>query len=100
MKSTYVPCLLLAGIPALVTGPVALAVTAPPAEIVIPGEKIFPESLTSTADGSVIVGSIAAKTIFRAKPGSATAEAWIQPGTDGLGNIHLAQVSAHSASSY
>ena len=61
--------------------------SAPPAEIVIPGERVFPESLTSTADGTVIIGSIGARTIFRAKPGAATAEAWIQPGTDGMQGI-------------
>jgi glucose/arabinose dehydrogenase/mono/diheme cytochrome c family protein len=51
-----------------------------PAEIAIPGEKIFPESLTSTTDGTIIIGSIGARTIFRVKPGSTTAEAWIGPG--------------------
>lgn len=58
-----------------------------PAEIVIPGEKVFPESLTSTAEGAVIVGSVGARTIFRAKHGAATAEAWIQPGTGGAQGI-------------
>lgn len=58
-----------------------------PAEIAIPGEKIFPESLTSSSDGSVIIGSIGAKTIWRAKPGANTTEAWIQPGTDGMQSI-------------
>ncbi len=50
-----------------------------PAELAIPGEKIYPESLTSTADGTVIIGSIGTRTIFRVKPGSATAEPWIGP---------------------
>ena len=70
----------------LAVGAAAQAAT-PPAEILIPGERVFPESLTSTADGTVIIGSIGAKTIFRAKPGSASAEAWIQPGTDGMNAI-------------
>ena len=65
----------------------SLAHAAAPAEIVIPGERIFPESLTSAADGSVIIGSVGARTIFRAKPGSGAAEAWIQPGTDGMQGI-------------
>ena len=60
----------------------------PPApEVVIPGEHISPESLTSTADGHVIIGSIQAATIWRAAPGAATAEAWIKPGTDGLQGV-------------
>lgn len=53
-----------------------------PAELTIPGEKIYPESLTSTADGRIIIGSIGARTIFVVKPGSAIAEPWIQPDDD------------------
>jgi sugar lactone lactonase YvrE len=65
----------------------SMAHAAAPAEIVIPGERIFPESLTSSADGSVIFGSVGARTIFRAKPGAAAADVWIQPGTDGMQGI-------------
>jgi streptogramin lyase len=61
-----------------------VAQAAPPATIVIPGERIVPESLTSSKDGSVIFGSVGARTIWRAKPGSAMAEAWIKPDTDGM----------------
>jgi glucose/arabinose dehydrogenase/mono/diheme cytochrome c family protein len=53
-----------------------------PAQLAIPGERIYPESLTSTADGTVIIGSIGTRTIFRVKRGSATAEPWIGPGGD------------------
>jgi sugar lactone lactonase YvrE len=63
------------------------AAATPPDTITVPGEKIFPESLTSSGDGSVIIGSISQKTIFRAKPGAATADVWIAAGTDGLGNV-------------
>ena len=56
-------------------------------EIVIPGEKIFPESITSAKDGSVIIGSIGARTIWRAQKDSGNAEAWIQPGTDGMQGV-------------
>jgi glucose/arabinose dehydrogenase/mono/diheme cytochrome c family protein/sugar lactone lactonase YvrE len=52
---------------------------AAPAELKIPGEKIYPESITSTADGRVIIGSIGARTIYVVKPGAASAEPWIQP---------------------
>jgi len=55
---------------------------APPAELAIPGEKIYPESLTSTADGRVIIGSIVARTIYVVKPGGATAEPWIRPDSE------------------
>jgi len=53
----------------------------------IPGERVFPESLTSTADGAVIIGSIGARTIFRAAPGSGNAEVFIKPDTDGMKGI-------------
>ncbi len=53
--------------------------TMAPAELSIPGERIYPESLTSTSDGTVIIGSIGARMIFRVKPGSAAAEVWIGP---------------------
>jgi sugar lactone lactonase YvrE len=81
--------LLLASLSAL---PVTLntlpaAAAALPDTITIPGEKIFPESLTSSSDGSVIIGSIAQKTIYRAKPGAAAAEVWIAPGTEGLNSV-------------
>jgi hypothetical protein len=65
----------------------AAADAAAPATITIPGERLITESLTSTKDGSVIVGSVMGRTIFRAKPGADTAEAWIQPGTDGLTGV-------------
>jgi hypothetical protein len=57
---------------------VAASSTAAPAELHIPGEKIYPESITSSADGRVVIGSIGARTIYVVKPGAATAEPWIQ----------------------
>lgn len=56
---------------------------AAPAEIALTGERIFPESLTAAGDGTIIIGSMGGKGIFRAKPGAATAEPWIAPGADG-----------------
>lgn len=60
---------------------------AAPASIHIPGERLFTESLTSTKDGTVIIGSVMGRTIFRVKRGADTAEAWIQPGTAGLAGV-------------
>ena len=65
----------------------AAANAAAPATITIPGERLFTESFTSAKDGTVIVGSVMGRTIFRAKPGAETAEAWIQPGTEGLAGV-------------
>lgn len=81
MKLTSIATLVAAALAA------SAAAAEPPAEIVVPGERLFTESLTSTADGSVIIGSVGGRTIFRAQPGSATAEPWIKPGTDGLAGV-------------
>lgn len=45
------------------------------------------ENLTSSQDGSVYFGSTAKGTIYRAAPGAAQAEAWIQASTTGLTNV-------------
>src|SRR5690348_9509232 len=63
------------------------ASAAPPAEIVIPGKRLWTESLTSTRDGSVSVATMGTGEIFRAKPGAATAELWIKPAKTGPVNL-------------
>lgn len=55
-------------------------------EIQINDEMVSPESLTSSQDGTVFFGSTAKGTIYRAAPGAARAEAFIQPGNTGLIN--------------
>ncbi len=54
----------------------AVAAGSPPAEVSIAGEGIFTESLTSTADGTLIIGS-ATRTLYRAAPGGRQAQAWV-----------------------
>src|ERR1700721_2298553 len=44
-----------------------------PQTVTVDGEKVFPESMTSAADGSVFFGSIGNKMIYRAPPGAAKA---------------------------
>jgi hypothetical protein len=63
------------------------AAPAPPAEISVPGTRIFPESLTSTPDGAVYIGSIGTGQVYRAKPGSATAEVFIPAGSGGINQV-------------
>src|SRR5687768_11404275 len=63
------------------------AVAAPPAEISIPGTRVFPESITSTANGSLYIGSVGQAQIYRVPPGATTAEVFIQPGTGGMKQI-------------
>lgn len=60
---------------------------ATPAEVTIHDDKPFPESLTSTSDGSLIIGSLGKGEIFKAAKGAATAELWIKPGTNGLQRV-------------
>lgn len=52
-------------------------------EITLPGTRVFPESITSTADGSLIVGSLGHGNILRIAPGQDVAKEWIKPGTGG-----------------
>lgn len=48
------------------------------------GDKgVFPESLTSTADGTLIVGSVGTGKIYKAPAGATATEDWIAPVTEG-----------------
>jgi len=61
---------------------------APPiTEITLPGTRIFPESITSTSDGTLIVGSLGHGNVSRIAPGTAMVEEWIKPGTGGLNQV-------------
>ncbi len=56
-------------------------------EITLPATRIFPESITSTKDGTIIVGSLGHGNVLRIAPGKTEAEEWIKPGTGGLNSI-------------
>lgn len=51
---------------------------AQPSEITISGDRVYPESITGTADGTLIFGSLAQGNIYRVPPGAAVAELWIK----------------------
>lgn len=53
---------------------------APPEKFDLPGDRVFPESVTSTADGTLYVGSIASGGVMKVPAGTAKAEPWIAPG--------------------
>ena len=97
-RRTFELALITLGAALAMPAPHATARPAPPARISIPGERIFPESLTSTPGGSVIIGSIGHEAIFRARPGSARAALWIRPGADGIQSIFgvLADPKSHT----
>lgn len=56
-------------------------------EITLSGTRIFPESITSTSDGTLIVGSLGHGNVSRIAHGSTTVEDWIKPGTGGLNQV-------------
>lgn len=64
-----------------------LGANAMAAAITIPGDRVFPESMSMTPDGTAYFGSIGEGAIFRAKPGATTAEYFVKP------NAHLRSVT-------
>lgn len=69
--------------------PASACATVPdtPPEIVLPGERLFPESITSDAAGNIYIGSNPG-TVFRARAGDAQAQPWILPdAANGLATV-------------
>ncbi len=66
---------------------VAASASAAVLTVALPGDHAFPESITSTSDGTLYAGSLGAGGVFRARPGAAQAELWIQPGAFGSRSI-------------
>jgi sugar lactone lactonase YvrE len=66
---------------------VTLTAGSAPTEVAIHEDKPFPESLSSTSDGSLYIGSLAKSEVFKAAKGASTAEVWIKPGTNGLQRV-------------
>ena len=56
-------------------------------EIAINDTMVMPESITSSADGAVFFGSTAKGNIYRAAPGAAQADLWIDASSAGLSNV-------------
>jgi sugar lactone lactonase YvrE len=65
----------------------ATACAAQVTEITLPGTRVFPESITSTPDGTLIVGSLGHGNVMRIAPGKTDAEEWIKAGTAGLNSV-------------
>ena len=71
-------------------------VTVAPADIPIDDTLVFPESVTSTKSGALIVGSVKGN-IYRARRGDPKATAWIRPDSrNGLQSVY--GVLAHESS--
>jgi sugar lactone lactonase YvrE len=56
-------------------------------EITLPGTLVFPESITSTADGTLFAGSFGHGNVMRIAPGKSDAQEFIKPGTAGLNTV-------------
>jgi len=56
-------------------------------EIIIPGDRYFPEGVTVSSDGTFFVGSLFEGSIMRAPAGTTRMEPFIEPGTNGLVSV-------------
>jgi sugar lactone lactonase YvrE len=72
----------------LIAGGVSVYAAQPVTEITLPGARLFTESITSTKDGTLIVGSLGKGNVSRIAPGTATVTEWIKPGTGGLNAVY------------
>lgn len=57
------------------------------AQIAIHDDRVFPESITSTPEGVIFIGSESKGEVLRAEKDSDAAEVWIKPGTAGLQRV-------------
>jgi sugar lactone lactonase YvrE len=60
---------------------------AAPSSIAVPGERAFPESITSTRDGTVFVGRLGEGGVVRADPRTGVAALFVAPGAAGSRSI-------------
>jgi DNA-binding beta-propeller fold protein YncE len=56
-------------------------------EITVPGTRSYPESITSTKDGTIFIGSLGHGNVYRVAKGSTTPVEFIKPGAGGLANV-------------
>ncbi|WP_246697001.1 SMP-30/gluconolactonase/LRE family protein [Methylobacterium planeticum] len=61
----------------------AAAAEAESSSVALPGDAVYPESVTATSDGTFYVSSFASGGVIRVRPGEAQGEIWIKPGAFG-----------------
>ncbi len=71
----------------LIASAASLYAKTPITEITLPGERLYTESITSTKDGTLIVGSLGKGDVSRIAYGTTSVEEWIKPGTNGLNAV-------------
>jgi sugar lactone lactonase YvrE len=60
----------------------------PITEITLPGSRLFTESITSTKDGTLIIGSLGKGNVSRIPYETTTVTEWIAPKTNGLNAVY------------
>src|SRR6202166_401227 len=71
----------------------SLAQAAPAAEILIADAKSQPESLTVAPGGVLIAGSASTPFVYKVRPGSTTAEKFIDAGNEGPGTFFFGMLA-------
>ena len=79
MTETNRASMLLLALATFVAASVANAADSPK-KITLPDNRAYPESIAAAADGTLYVSSLASGGIWRIKPSSTAAEAWVAPG--------------------
>src|SRR4051794_4780194 len=70
-------------LPLIIALAVTFDATAATESVALPGERAFPESISSSKDGTLYVSNLANGGITRIEPNSSEAKVWIEPGTFG-----------------
>lgn len=73
---------------AFLVGSLAVHAAEPITEITLPGTRLFTESITSTKDGTLIIGSLGKADVSRIPYGTTTVTEWIKPGANGLNAVY------------
>src|ERR1700722_5080018 len=68
--------------------------------VTIDDNGVFPESVTSTRAGDLIIGSFAKGAIYRSKAGAARATLWLDPVKTGLRSVLGVLADEHSNTLY
>jgi sugar lactone lactonase YvrE len=72
---------------ALLSSALWMTAAAGPSSIALPGERAFPESITSTRDGSLFVGRLGEGGVIRVDPQTGAAALFVAPGAAGSRSI-------------
>ncbi len=72
----------------LAMGTASLSLAQSITEITLPGSRLYTESITSTKDGTLIIGSLGHANVSRIAPGSTTVVEWIKPHTNSLNAVY------------